>query len=243
MAIGQEFMAATSLRRQTAAGTEVSPFLPPLQVLPESGGLRLPLPAPDSFPALQIDLLEFIELRTSVRQYSLEPLTREELALLLWCTQGVKMVIPDKATFRTVPSAGARHAFETYLLIQRVEGIAPGLYRYLALEHEVQLVEELADGGRKIHAACLNQACIGQSAVTFFWIAVAERMTSRYGQRGYRYLHLDAGHVCQNLYLSGEVIGCGTCAIGAYDDERLNAALGIDGVELFVVYAAALGRK
>jgi len=68
-------------------------------------------------------------------------------------------------------------------------------------------------------------------------------MTWRYGERGYRYLFLDAGHVCQNLYLAAEAIGCGVCAIGAFDDEALNAAFDLDGESLFVIYAATLGRR
>jgi SagB-type dehydrogenase family enzyme len=79
--------------------------------------------------------------------------------------------------------------------------------------------------------------------VTFLWTAQANRMTWRYGDRGYRYLHLDAGHVCQNLYLSAQVIGCGVCAIAAFDDEYMNAVIGLDGEEQLVVYVAALGKR
>jgi SagB-type dehydrogenase family enzyme len=81
------------------------------------------------------------------------------------------------------------------------------------------------------------------SAVTFLWVAVVERMTWRYAERGDRYLLLDAGHVCQNLYLAAEALGCGVCAIAAYDDALLNAELGLDGENLFVIYLASLGVK
>ena len=167
----------------------------------------------------------------------------EQLSYLLWCTQGVKAVFQGAATLRNVPSAGARHAFETYLLINKVEGITPGLYRFLGLEHSlipVLLDKDIAD---KITKACLNQNFVKSSAVTFLWIAVPYRMNWRYGERGYRYLYLDAGHVCQNLYISAESINCGTCAIAAYADDELNQILGLDGKEQFVIYLATVGLK
>ncbi|TVP94365.1 MAG: SagB/ThcOx family dehydrogenase, partial [Acholeplasmatales bacterium] len=77
--------------------------------------------------------------------------------------------------------------------------------------------------------------------VTFFWVADVERMTYRYGERGFRYLCMDAGHVCQNLYLVAEALGLGTCAIGAYDDDAVNATLGLDADREAVLYIAPLG--
>lgn len=84
---------------------------------------------------------------------------------------------------------------------------------------------------------------ITNSAVTFFWVAVVERMYWRYVERGYRYLHLDAGHVCQNLALGAEQLGCGICPIAAFDDELFNTTLGLDGRNLFVIYLASVGKK
>jgi SagB-type dehydrogenase family enzyme len=88
-----------------------------------------------------------------------------------------------------------------------------------------------------------NQKQILRSAVTFLWDAVAARTVWRYDQRGYRYMHLDAGHVCQNLYLAAEAIGCGVCAIAAFDDVLLNQAVNLDGQREFIIYAASLGKK
>ena len=82
-----------------------------------------------------------------------------------------------------------------------------------------------------------------QAAVVFIWTAVPYRMTWRYGERGFRDLHLDAGHVCQNLYLAAEATGCGTCAIAAFDDDDMNAILGINGSDQFVIYLATVGKK
>jgi SagB-type dehydrogenase family enzyme len=144
---------------------------------------------------------------------------------------------------RNVPSAGGRHAFETYLLINRVKGVQPGPYRYLAFYHSLSPINTICGIVDRIMAACLGQAFVRSSAVTFIWSAVIYRMAWRYSERAYRLVHLDAGHVCQNLYLAGEQISCGTCAIGTFDDQQMAEVISIDGVEEFVVYCATVGKK
>lgn len=216
---------------------------PPLELpYPEEAGY-IGLPKPDELQIPNMTLRQAIAQRRSLRDYSGQPLSLDELAYLLWAAQGVKRVTSRPATLRTVPSAGARHAFETYLLVNRVEELAPGLYRYLALEHALIAVDLSAEIKEKITRACRGQSHVRDSAVTVIWMAVAERMLYRYGERGYRYLHLDAGHACQNLYLAAENIGCGACAIAAFDDDLFDATLKLDGDEQFVIYAASLGKK
>jgi len=239
---GKEFMLRTEYGSQPPSAQLLGHPPPPLDLPYTKAKTSIPLPAPGDIAIPAVDLRDVIEQRESVRNYTPEPLTLPEVAFLLWCTQGVRHV--DRIfTLRTVPSAGARHAFETYLLINRVEDVPPGLYRYLALEH--RLAEESRDPGiaRQVAAGCLNQQHILKSAVTFLWTAVPDRMTWRYGERGYRYLHLDAGHVCQNLYLAALSVGCGVCAIAAFDDAAMNRLLGIDGEEQFLIYVATVGKK
>ena len=142
----------------------------------------------------------------------------------------------------TVPSAGARHALETCLSLHRVTGLEPGLYRYRALEHGLVPTRRAAWSPQAMAAACLEQSFVARSAVTFVWTAVRERMCFRYGERGYRYLFLDAGHACQNLYLAAEAIGCGACAIAAFSDDEVNRLLSLDGEERFALYLATVGR-
>jgi SagB-type dehydrogenase family enzyme len=146
-------------------------------------------------------------------------------------------------TLRTVPSAGARHAFETYLLINKVEGLTPGLYRYAAIDHALVTLDLSPEVNARLTAACEDQSQVATSAVTFAWGAVIERMIWRYPERGYRYILLDAGHVCQNLYLAAEALGCGVCAIAAYDDDLTNQVFGLDGENQFIVYLASLGKR
>ncbi|MCK9245741.1 MAG: SagB/ThcOx family dehydrogenase [Anaerolineaceae bacterium] len=213
------------------------------QVSDESSLISLPDIA-DFQPQIS-DLIEVIEKRRSVRRYDETAITTtRELSYLLKYTQGVRQVDEKRdLTIRFVPSAGSRHAFETYLLIQRVEGIVPGLYRYVAQRHALQTVDLSAEVILKLHESVLRQKQVITSAITFFWVADVYRTSWRYSTRAYRYIHLDAGHVCQNLYLCAESIDHAVCAIAAFDDHQANHVLGLDEVERILVYVASVGKK
>ncbi len=227
----------------SASDQELGLPAPPLEkAVPEDRPI-IPLPRPENITVLPIDCRTAIEQRRSIRHYARDPLTMEELSFLCWSTQGINEVKAPYYTLRNVPSAGGRHAFETYLLINRVGDLQPGLYRYLAFSHSLALIDTGSGMTDRIMSACLGQAFVRSSAVTFIWSAVIYRMAWRYSERAYRLVHLDAGHACQNLYLAGEQIGCGTCAIGAFDDRQIAGVLGIDGEEEFVVYCATVGKK
>ncbi len=240
--VGSTFMKQTYYTALPPSDQDEGLPQPPLELPYDDSAVLVDLPDPSDLALAPLDLPALIAERRSHRQYAEDPLTLGELADLLWATQGV---LADRGvrTLRTVPSAGARHAFETYLLVNRVEGLAPGLYRYIALSHKLLPVADRPDLPDELQQACLDQGMVTASAVTFIWTAVTYRMVWRYGQRGYRYLHLDAGHACQNLYLAAGSIGCGVCALAAFNDERLNDVLGIDGEEQFAIYVATLGKK
>jgi SagB-type dehydrogenase family enzyme len=240
---GIEFLQLTKPHKITPAGQYNGVPQPPLELPYDESAPLIPLPEVEKVNIPAMDLRQAIRQRKSLRHYDPQPLSLDELSFLLWSTQGIKSTIENKATIRTVPSAGARHAFETYLLINRVDGLQPGLYRYIAFKHALLLVNAGAEICKTMQTACFDQAHVGESNVTFFWVAVTERMTWRYSERGYRYLLLDAGHVCQNLYMAAEAINCGVCAIAAYDDDPVNAALGADGESLWCAYVATLGKK
>jgi SagB-type dehydrogenase family enzyme len=241
--IGEKFLELTRQSALEPSEQERGLPQPPLE-LPYTGpGPRIALPDPHGLDLGRIELRQAIEQRRTLRRYAEAPLELSELSYLLWLTQGVQAVLPRPATQRTVPSAGARHAFETLLLVNRVQGLQPGLYRFLAGEHALGGLDFSPNIQTAISEACLKQAQIANSAITFIWEAVTERMRYRYGQRGYRYMYLDAGHVCQNLCLAAEAIGCGVCPMAAYDDEALNAVLGLDGQEQFVIYLGAVGKR
>lgn len=192
------------------------------------------------------NLINNIERRKSRRQYTNAPLTINELSFLLWATQGVKSVFERNnksyATFRTVPSAGARHPFETYLLINNVSGLKRGLYRYLAIEHKLIFLKEIEDQNGKIITATLGQEFTGSAAAVFIWSCIAYRGEWRYNIASHKAMLLDAGHICQNLYLACEGINAGTCAIAAYDQEKIDALINVDGKDEFSVYISPVGK-
>lgn len=239
--IGKEFMEKTKFQYAERSDQSLGYPQPPLQSEFEGEGTIFDLPEPKNVQVDRVDLREAIENRTSTRNYLLEPISLEELSYLLWCTQGVRH-IKSSVTFRTVPSAGARHALETYILVNNVEGLETGLYRFLPIDHKLVQIQAGEHIAGDIKTACLEQPFVINSAVTFIWTAVPYRMAWRYGERGYRYLHLDAGHACQNLYLSAQSVGCGVCAIAAFLDDNMNALLRIDGEKEFTIYIATVGR-
>ncbi|MCZ7358278.1 MAG: SagB/ThcOx family dehydrogenase [Candidatus Methanoperedens sp.] len=240
--IGKEFMEKTKFQYLDRSDQSSNLPQPPLEREYDASRPVIDLPKHENIKIRSLDLRQAIEGRRSIRKYSQEPLTIEELSYLLWVTQGVVHVTPG-ATFRNVPSAGARHALETYLLINNVSDVPEGIYRFLAIEHKLVEINTDPDIADKVTEGCLGQDFVRKSAVTFIWIADAYRMKWRYGERGYRYLHLDAGHACQNLYLSAGSVDCGVCAIAAFSDDYMNDLLELDGVEQFVIYIATVGRK
>jgi SagB-type dehydrogenase family enzyme len=202
------------------------------------------LPGPDTFTAGRMPLAEAIRRRQSQRRYTREPLSLEELAFFLWAAQGVRETGRHGKTpyvLRTVPSAGARHPFETYLLVNRVEGLAPGLYHYQSLEHRLCFLDTDDRLVERVHDGCFGQYA-KNSAVTFLWTAVPYRTEWRYSVVSPKLIALDAGHMCQNLYLACTAVGAGACAIAAYDQQMLDAVLDVDGEDEFVVYVATVGK-
>ena len=239
--VGREFMEKTKYKYLETSLQATGKPQPPLESDHDISASLIKLPRIDNDRFRESRFIDVVESRKSCREYAYAAIEMDELAYLLWCTQGVKKRSAH-VTFRTVPSAGARHAFDTYLQINKVNGLKPGLYRYLALENALIEIDTAEDVTDKMVTACLGQGFVRLSAVNFIWVADIARMYWRYGERGYRYIHLDAGHVCQNLYLAAESIGFGACAIAAFDDDIANQFLGLDGKDYFVVYVASVGK-
>ena len=186
-----------------------------------------------------------IARRKSRRRYTDESFTFEQFSYLLWATQGVTGIFDRKdgmATTRTVPSGGSLHSFETYLCVNRVDDVPPGLYRYLPLEHSLIFIRSDDGMAADIAKACAGQRVIKTSAVIFIWTTIPARMEWRYGIAAHKTIAQDSGHLCQNLYLAAESIGSGACAVGAYFQEEMDSIVGVDGEEEFVIYVAPVGR-
>lgn len=191
----------------------------------------------------QPDLFTCLKRRRSVRKYSKEALTIDALSFLLWATQGVQRVFGDNySTFRPVPSGGARHPFETYLLINNVAGLRVGVYRYLPLSHELTFLFTDRDLAVHLRQIFSRQTFVMEGAVVFVWSCLPYRSEWRYQVAAHKCMLIDAGHLCQNLYLACTAIGCGTCAVGDYDQEYLDSFLGLNGQDEFAVYLAPVGK-
>ena len=216
---------------------------PPIQKPCPDDAEILDLPEPDDSVALERDLCACIRKRRSRRMFSDEEITLKDLSYLLWATQGLEEVVGDGyASFRTAPSAGARHPFETYLAVNRVEGLVPGVYRYLPDSHKL-LVERTGDDfSQDLAALAMGQEFVGGSAVVFFWSCIPYRSEWRYTVEAARISLIDVGHLCQNLYLAVESLNMGTCAIGAYNQDLADTFLDLDGKDEYVVYLAPVGK-
>lgn len=216
---------------------------PPLQKPPRQDQVPLPLAGREAFEALRgTDLVDAIGLRRSRRRFVDQPLSLTELSWLLWATQGITEILAPGCALRTVPSAGCRHAFETYLLASNIETLETGVYRYLPVEHALVFeyaVDNLPDA---LARATLGQAFIAAAPVTLAWTVIPYRMEWRYDIAAHRVIAMDVGHLCQNLYLACAAIGAGTCAIAAYHQQQMDALLKVDGENEFTIYLAPVGK-
>ena len=194
-----------------------------------------PLDKPEGRP-----LWEVIAQRRSIRGFSNQPITFSELSQLIWATQG----ITSRAwgfEFRATPSAGALYPIETYIIVNRVEEISPGIYHYNVKEGKLVLLKE-GDFGSDLCHGGLGQEMLEEAACVFIWTAIVERSKWKYRERAYRYIYMDVGHIGQNLYLAATALNLGCCTVGAFFDEEVDRLIEVDGKEEISVYLGAVGR-
>lgn len=204
----------------------------PLPVTPEMGA-KFPQPRHDSAISIEETLLK----RRSVRDYTGEPLTLQEVSQLLWAAQG----ITDPRGLRTAPSAGATYPLETYVVVGDVENLTKGVYRYHLPKHELVKVLD-GDLRAELAAAALGQRWVREGAINIVLTAIYERTTARYGDRGIRYVHMEVGHVGQNIHLQAVALGLGTVVIGAFRDDQVKEILHLPKDE-HPLYIMPVGRK
>jgi len=208
---------------------------PDTEPLPAEDNARITLPEPryDSDISVEEALLK----RRSVRNYTDEALTLQEVSQLLWAAQG----ITDPSGKRTAPSAGALYPLEVYVVVGSVEDVARGVYKYKPQQHE--LVRVLDDEQREaLSQAALGQPSIEQGAINIVITAIYERTTRKYSDRGIRYVHMEAGHAAQNVYLQAVAMNLGMVVIGAFYDDQVKEALNLPENEE-PLYIMPVGRK
>lgn len=216
---------------------------PPLVKVPMRGeDARVSLPRDFEALPLKNDLLSLIRDRRSARIYTGEDMSLLQLSFLLWATQGIKKLRGRSyATLRTVPCGGARHEFETYLMVRSITGLRPGAYHYLPMDHALEFLNPVDNLDAAISDSLSGQTWAAKANVVFYWSMVPYRAEWRYGIYAHRIAMVDAGHVGQNLYLACTGLGLGTCAIGAFEDALCSKLFGLDGEEEYIVYTAPVG--
>jgi SagB-type dehydrogenase family enzyme len=198
---------------------------------------QIKLPTPKSLSTDSLNIL--LQNRRSLRDFSKKALTNDQLSYLLWASTGINRK-EYGFNLRTAPSAGALYPIETYLVINNVENIAQGIYHYNIKSH---LIEEIKTGDfrKDISKAALDQLMCFNAAVVFIWTAIFNRSKCKYGERAYRYIYLDAGHIAENLALSATGLKLGSCQIAALYDDEVNKLVNIDGTIESTIYLSVVG--
>jgi SagB-type dehydrogenase family enzyme len=234
---GREFQRETKHRRDRLVGRRMDWDRRPETYKEYPDRPRVALPEP-KHPEVTLD--ELLRSRRSVRRFSDDPLSVEELSYLLWACDGITRR-ERGYEFRTAPSAGALYPVETYVAVNDVEGLAPGIYHYSVKHHALEQVRK-GPLGEELARAALDQDMCASAPVAIIWTAMFERSRWKYGERAYRYVYLDAGHIAQNMALAAVSLGLGSCQIAATFDDEVNELLGVDGEEESVLYMSVIGR-
>jgi len=221
---------------------------PPLGYL--SSGAKIELKSDFNGVLVNANYMDLLDVRRSERNYDRDvPMTQSQLAFMLWSTQGIQDIKGDNyATLRPVPSGGARHPFETYIVVQNVADLSPGVYRYLPLEHigekrvSIEFVKDFFDHEERMTAMVASQRWAAHAPIVLIYTNVAYRAEWRYTIMSHRVVLIDVGHVGQNLMLSAAAMGLGSCNMAAFDQKLCDEALGVDGNEEFTVYVNAVGK-
>ena len=243
----RKFMQCPSFKNIMFESDQTKGIDPPIFTKPTTGEVIKLASFSDALPTP--DYMKLLDTRRSLRDYSGKPMTQAELGFMLWSAQGVKSYRGQVATFRTVPSGGARHPFETYVAVQAVEGLEPGLYRYLPLENvgekavTIERLGSIQDYTDKITAMLAGQAWAAKAPVILFYSCIPYRAEWRYDSAAHRVVLIDLGHLGQNVMLSAVALGLGSCCMAAYDQQLCDEVLGFDGLSEYTVYAISVGAE
>jgi SagB-type dehydrogenase family enzyme len=201
---------------------------------------RTPLPRGTAAGELE----QIIERRRSCRAFGDGPVALGDVAAVMRLAAG-ETARADEATgrpraFRAAPSAGALFPLEVYLVSDHVEDLARGVHRYDPADHLLECIDATSRLPQAIAATGMDE--LASAAAVIVLTAIPARSRLKYGERAYRFILLEAGHVAQNVLLAAEGLGLAACAVGGFVDDELDAVIGIDGVDEISLYAIALGR-
>jgi len=212
---------------------------PQYKVYPDAQ--RILLPRPDTISAVSsLSTEEAIQKRRSIRDYSSESMSMEELGSLLYHTDG-ENAERWGIRLRAAPSAGALYPIELYVAANNINDLQPGLYHYAVGDHALTTLKT-GDLRFEMVQHGVGQAFLGEANFVLIFTAIFQRLRWRYQQRAYRYALIEAGHLGQNVYLAATSMGLGACAVGAFMDNGLNDLLGVDGEEEAAIYMLSVGK-
>ena len=254
---GRDFQIKTRYKRNAMEPHELDwrGKPPEYKFYPHAPVIALPDPEIGDQERPPVDFWRCVSGRRSVRAFASTPLTMLQLSRILWAAGGLTaayMTPGGQGFFRAAPSAGALYPIETYLVVNRVEGMEPGLYHYRAAGMEVlerpvvegsHSLEQLRTGDLSdaIRRAALDQPVCAKAGAVLVWTAVFARSTWKYRQRAYRYVYLDVGHIAAHVSLAAVAEKLGSCQVAAFYDDEADALLELDGMEESTLYMTAVG--
>lgn len=197
-------------------------------------------PSLDPEETEQMTFEQTVLKRRSQRIYTAETISFDTLSRLLYFTYGITGDGPQRELFRAAPSAGACHPIDLFVAVQNVDGLEDGIYIYDVARNSVR-THRTGLFQAALANACHDQAFVAESQIVIACVARWSRTLRRYGQRGYRYVYLDAGHILQNAYLEATYLDLRPCAVGAFDDVKMNTIFDVDEKEQIVIYMMAIG--
>jgi len=240
--IGKEFIKGTVYPDYSTVDLVLRVPEPPHELPVREGQATIKLPSPKKFKVPDMSVRSAIENWEPVGFFSRSSITLKELTYLLWCTQGFKKVVAETVELRNVPSSGSRYPLETYFVASDVDGLETGLYRYLPRSNRI--VAERIDSGitLEMSTASMNFKLVTRAAVTFLWVGIPYRSVWAMGNRGYRSVLIEAGHVCQNLILASANLGLEVYPIDLFHDEMMAKLANLDPETQWPIYLAAVGN-
>jgi SagB-type dehydrogenase family enzyme len=193
------------------------------------------LPEPEYKSNVSVE--QALRERRSCRSFTGEPLTVQNVSQLLWAAQGVT----NERGYRTAPSGGALFPLEIYVVVGNVVGVKNGIYRYKPGEHSLVPIL-MGDKRQELCDATLGQTFIKNVPINIVFSAIYERITKKYGERGKRYTHMEAGHAAQNVYLQSVSLDLGTVVVGAFRDNDVKKVVPMEENE-HPLYIMPVGKK
>ena len=239
---GKEFMEKTRYPDYSTVDMILRVPEPPPELPVPKGTKPIKLPNPNRIRIPDMPVREALESWEPVGFFSRSSLTMKELSYLLWCTQGERKLEGSLTNIRNVPSSGERHPIDTYFMVGEIEDLPTGIYRYLPGTHRIMAIREDSDLPFSMGTASMNFKVITRAAVTFLWAASPYRSVWALGNRGYRSIFIEAGHICQALIMASACIGCRVHPIDLFRDQMMAQLAGLDPESQWPLYIAAVGR-